>query len=326
MKSILAVVAMSLILASCQSGKDDADTAQDQSAATETAPATETAASPGSGTMGQLVDIGGDRHLYMQSYGAGEYAVVIETAIGDNASAWRPIIDAITNDTRVITYMRAGYGSSDPGPMPRSADGIARDLDAMLASAAVQPPYILVGHSSGAVDALIYAAEHRHRLAGLVLLDPIPAELMKGDRFPDLAKMSDDKTAGFRREADAARGRGDGTQAAFYDAMASEHEELFRSGWALMGTVGPLGNLPLVVVGSDVPNPQHGASAAAVHDLWQRSNQTIARLSTRGRFVAVPGSSHELPRDAPEAIIDAIRNCLDMAAETQEPDYWQEDK
>lgn len=78
---------------------------------------------------------------------------------------------------RVVAYSRAGYGRSDPVPLPRPLDYMQREalgplptlLDALQIDDAV-----LIGHSDGGTIALVYAAsEHgRTRTRGLFLMAP----------------------------------------------------------------------------------------------------------------------------------------------------------
>jgi pimeloyl-ACP methyl ester carboxylesterase len=261
------------------------------------------------GEPGWLVDVGGYR-LHIRSFGSGSPTVVIEPGIGDEARVWSRAVEMLAQEHRVILYSRAGYGMSDPGPMPRSADREAAELDALLKAAHVDPPYVVVGHSIGALNALVYASQHANLMTGLVLLDPPPQDFIRGKRFPDLYEMAQQATAGFRREAEGARLAGDTRRAAFQEAVASEHEMMFRTGWALTGSIHSLGDMPLVVVGSGVPNPQFGESAAAFQEFWRQSSEKLARLSTRGRFVYAANSTHDIPNDAPQTVVDAVRTVI----------------
>jgi pimeloyl-ACP methyl ester carboxylesterase len=73
--------------------------------------------------------------------------------------------------TRVCSYDRAGYAWSDPDPQPRSLQRAVDELDALLTNAEVPGPYLLVGHSWGGHIARVFAAQHRHLVAGMVLVD-----------------------------------------------------------------------------------------------------------------------------------------------------------
>jgi pimeloyl-ACP methyl ester carboxylesterase len=77
----------------------------------------------------------------------------------------------VATATRVCAYDRAGQGWSDDTDSPRDALGIAADLHALLDQSGERGPYVLVGHSSGGLYVMAYAAQHPAQIAGLVLLD-----------------------------------------------------------------------------------------------------------------------------------------------------------
>jgi pimeloyl-ACP methyl ester carboxylesterase len=72
----------------------------------------------------------------------------------------------------VCAYDRAGLGFSDPAGLPRDASAVVRDLHALLQGAAIAPPYVLVGWSSGGLYTRLYQYRFPHEVAGLVEVDP----------------------------------------------------------------------------------------------------------------------------------------------------------
>jgi len=272
-----------------------------------------------------LVDVGGHR-LHIRTFGSGSPAIVIETGIGEDTRNWERVIDELSKDYLVVIYSRAGYGESDPGTMPRSADQVVRELSALLVASDVEPPYVLVGHSIGAIFATVHADEHPNLTDGLVLLDPPPIEFLKGKRFPELRTMADQMTEGFRREADEARNSGDARRAAYNDALASEHDEMFGSGWAMMASVDTFGDMPVVVVGSGIPNPSFGESAVAFQEFWRESNGDVAALSRRGMYMYAENSTHNIPGEAPDVVVEAVRYCIEESYKATHSDYYDTDK
>jgi pimeloyl-ACP methyl ester carboxylesterase len=326
--AVAVVVAAVLLIRSCAGGGESPDATLADQPAIEVSPPDESSlgeAAAGPGPEGRLIDVGGHR-LHIRSFGAGSPAVVIEPGIGDVGLVWRGVIDALSEETMVVLYSRAGYGESDPGPMPRSADRVVRELNTLLAATPVEPPLIVVGHSLGALHALLYASEHRNQVDGLVLLDPPPLEFIKGDRFDDLLVMAEQMTAGFREDAQRARDEGDERQALYLESVASEHEQMFQSGWSWMASVRSLDDMPLVVIASGVPNPQFGASAAEFQRFWRDSSEDLSRLSTRGRFVYVEGSTHNLPGEATAEVVDAVLWCIAASQDLPEYEIWQGEK
>ena len=91
---------------------------------------------------------------------------------------WRDFPQKLAEATGfgVFVYSRAGYGASDPVPLPRPLDYMTREaretLAPLLDAIGVQR-CVLVGHSDGASIAAIYAgAVEDFRVRGLVLIAP----------------------------------------------------------------------------------------------------------------------------------------------------------
>jgi len=95
---------------------------------------------------------------------------------------WRGVQPAVAARTRACSYDRAGLGWSDPGPLPRTSRREIRELHRLLANAGETGPYVLVGHSFGGWNALLYARQYRRDITGLVLIDAAPLD--EDGRFP----------------------------------------------------------------------------------------------------------------------------------------------
>jgi pimeloyl-ACP methyl ester carboxylesterase len=138
---------------------------------------------------GQLVRVG-RRRIHVRVAGRGGPTVVLEAGSGEWSSHWTPVIDALSSSMTVVAYDRAGLGWSDPAGPPRSCAAIAADLDHVLAAVDLPGPYVLVGHSSGAIHARYFAHTRPDAVAGLVLVDPFCEGMdarwqAEGVGFPD---------------------------------------------------------------------------------------------------------------------------------------------
>jgi pimeloyl-ACP methyl ester carboxylesterase len=122
-----------------------------------------------------MVDIGGFR-LHLNCSGSGSPAVILDAALGGSSISWTLVQPEISNLTRICSYDRAGFGWSDAGPMPRTAERVASELRTLLEKAAVPPPYILVGHSFGGLVMRVFATRYRPDVAALILVDPAHPE------------------------------------------------------------------------------------------------------------------------------------------------------
>ena len=129
---------------------------------------------------GRLYDVG-DHRLYLRCLGTGQPTVVLEAGMGAASSSMtRWIAPEVARRTRVCVYDRAGYGRSEAAAEAPSPDDATTDLHTLLHAAGVPGPYVLAGHSSGAVYVRMFAAAYPDEVAGLALLDGQPAEAMTG--------------------------------------------------------------------------------------------------------------------------------------------------
>ena len=260
-----------------------------------------------------LVDIGTHR-LYIHCTGDGSPVVVLDVGLGESYDNWQPIVEQLALDTMVCVYDRAGYGASQPGPLPRHSRQVAEELMSLLENAGVPAPYLLVGHSLGGLNVQVFADLYPEAVMGAVLLDPPPQAWIDGSGdFPALYEMADQQTLEFSRTA-AALGQSsdpaESARAGFFQALASEHEAMFNESAVQAGAIQSFDDLPLVVIQSGAPNPAFGESAAAFQQFWVEQSRALAGKSSQGRFILAEASGHAVYQDAPDTVIDAVRGIL----------------
>jgi len=98
---------------------------------------------------GEMIDIGG-RRLHLLRRGQGVPAVILESGGGGGSSTqdW-PLLGRVARFTHALSYDRAGLGWSDPAPAPKTFNGMAGDLDALLVAAGESPPFWSADRSAG---------------------------------------------------------------------------------------------------------------------------------------------------------------------------------
>lgn len=262
----------------------------------------------------KMIDVGTHR-LHIHWEGEGSPAVVIDVGIAGTSEEWRPLKKQLAEITLVCTYDRAGYGRSEPGPLPRDSGREADELRALLRGAAVPGPYILVGHSLGALNMQIYAARYPDDVVGMVLLDPPPLGWMLGECYPDLLRMAEEMTKEWQAIADNGSDSSDPrvrAEAVFFRTIASEHREMLGESATLAAAIETFGDIPVTVIASGVPNPLFGAVAEEYQKYWIEQSRAVADRSTRGKFILAAESTHHLHRDASstvqEAVVDMVRD------------------
>jgi len=273
---------------------------------------------------GEMIDIGG-RRLHLLRRGEGSPTVVIEASGGGGSSPqdW-PLLNRVAGFTHVVSYDRAGLGWSDPAPKPKTFDGVADDLNALLVLAGESPPFVLVGGSFGGLLVRSYCRRYLANVAGAVILDAAD----EAKYFPTMRQMLPVHAAELRLEADraergqtlavaepairAASGLDEMTKAGLrhilglrrhYEAALDELEAAGRATPAEMtsGEPGSLGDRPLIALSA-------GKSAAgpAWVDGWAAAQARLASLSQRGVHIVAENNGHSIALENPKLVAAAV--------------------
>jgi pimeloyl-ACP methyl ester carboxylesterase len=125
---------------------------------------------------GRLIDVAGQK-LHLYELGKGGPSVILESGISASSLNWRRVQSEVAKFAIVCSYDRSGLGWSELGKESCTPSSLATKLHSLLHAARVPTPYILVGHSFGALIVRAFAAKYPNETAGLVLVDPLdPAE------------------------------------------------------------------------------------------------------------------------------------------------------
>jgi pimeloyl-ACP methyl ester carboxylesterase len=137
---------------------------------------------------GELVQLTDGRNLHLDVSGTGNAGptVILDSGHGAFSPAMRHLHQALSDEVRVVSYDRSGYGWSDPASSDRDPLAVNDDLREALDTASIDGPFIVVGHSLGALYARGFAASYPSEVVGLVLIDPahenqlerLPAEVV----------------------------------------------------------------------------------------------------------------------------------------------------
>lgn len=133
----------------------------------------------------RMVEIEPGRRLNLYCVGNGSPTVVLESGLTDPINVWGYVQPAIARKTRTCAYDRAGVGFSDAGRRAATSANIVDDLHRLLVAAEIKPPYVLVAHSAGGLNARLYAYTYPSEVAGMVLVDPTDENQTEGYRLLD---------------------------------------------------------------------------------------------------------------------------------------------
>jgi pimeloyl-ACP methyl ester carboxylesterase len=270
---------------------------------------------------GKLVDLGGYRlHLYCT--GEGGPTVILEHGHRASYLDWYRVQPKLAQSTRVCSYDRAGFGWSDPSPRDRSPSVMADELHSALQAAGEKPPFLVVGHSFGAMNAVMFAHKFPREMAGLVLVDgstpdSLPQASLRTRLWLRIMQLTtpfglprwrgwclggQPQIAGVK-QALTCRSQN-------FETMLREDSRIPAASSEIRAISG-LGNIPLVVITRD-PATGNNSEFEARHDQQQRQ---MTKLSTNSRFIVAEGSGHDIPLARPDVVVEAVKALLTPQAQ-----------
>ena len=292
----------------------------------------QTAAAPGPAVTDAMVALPDGRRIHLICSGTGTPTVILEAGLGLGSSIWMRVLPGLAAITRTCTYDRAGYGQSDPGPMPRDSTRRAADLAGLLDATGESGPFVLVAHSAAERTGRLIARARRD-IVGLVLVDPgADLDALKAIGPVWAAAYAAGQSAALRCIRATAAGEMKTGNAIYLEcgspptvgplasqemaaAVLSENEPDPSGSNEAAPTLGSLGDLPLVVLtAEDKFGPNEGAAPTETPSLrqaWLEAGAMIAASSTQGEQRLVSGASHVIQFEQPQAVIDAVRDVVE---------------
>jgi pimeloyl-ACP methyl ester carboxylesterase len=120
--------------------------------------------------------------MHVQQMGAGGPAIVLEAGIAASSLNWSVLQPRLAEFAATYSYDRPGFGWSAQSRRECTLQAMSDDLHAIVAALNLPTPYVLVGHSFGALILRVYAQRFPSELAGIILVDPLtPEEWIKPD-------------------------------------------------------------------------------------------------------------------------------------------------
>ena len=284
---------------------------------------------------GKIVDIG-THAIHLNCVGSGSPTVVFEADLDQYGSlSWVPVQEAIGKITRACSYDRAGILWSEPGPLPRDGETIARELHTVLDAAGEEGPYILVGHAFGGAYVRIFAGKYPDDVCGMVLLESSHPEMLT--RFAEYGVVPEIPERNIRplilflsHLGSPGRYKGNvynlppeiynPVQAFFPESSMAWFDEEVESTNTLAqaGQYEYLGDWPLIVLATSGPSPSLGELGQTLDDLWIEMQQELLSLSENSEFRSYQ-IGHYPQLQSPELVIEAIQDVLGRSAETAPP-------
>ena len=127
---------------------------------------------------GRLVEVRGKKmHIY--SCGTGNNTLVMIPGHGTPTPSldFKPLIDRLADQYKVVVPEPFGYGYSDKTSEPRTVQNVVDEMREGLRKAGFFPPYVLTAHAMGGIATVYWAAHYPREVAAVIGLDTtLPAQ------------------------------------------------------------------------------------------------------------------------------------------------------
>jgi len=274
------------------------------------------------------------RRMHIRCTGTGAPTVLLLAGLGDDADSWRTVQPRIAKLTRVCSYDRPGYGTSDASAHRQDVTYTTSQLEILLRTANIGPPYIVVGHSYGGFEAVMFAHRNRGSTGALVLVD---SSFPHHDQIFSQAapsygqwyrKLMSDRIVISRKCIAAIRSghnncwglSSDERALAYLTSKLSVYENWDASS-DQVASVNTLGDLPLFVLTAGAPASMEGKDekeGPAIAAAWYSMHERYARLSSAGVHRLVPGALHMIQDDRPDVVVATIAEAIWQSANRQD--------
>ncbi len=227
---------------------------------------------------------------------------------------WRPQVEALQGEYRLLVSDLRGFGGTSPFPGTPSVDAMADDVAALLRALRIAEPVAVGGLSMGGYVALAFARRHPAQLRALILADT------RAEPDTPEGKANRDQTIAFAQAHSAAeviapmlpKLLGEGTR-----RLRPEVGEEVRRVAAAQSPAAIVAALQAL---RDRPDARPGLNAIGVPALVLVGNedtltppavaQTLAEGIPGAQLVPIAGAGHLSNLEQPAAFNEAVRSFL----------------
>lgn len=256
----------------------------------------------------QIVNVGGRmmRALIagMERRKPGQPALILEAGAGAGLDEWSPVFLELARLAPVVSYDRRGIGQSEIDTQPQNYRRVAQSLHDLLTAIRIPPPYILVGHSFGAMYIRGFSEMFPEAVVGYVYVeafdfDGTPEE--KAAAFPEseraqalappvLPPVPPDTPPGLLAEIEFLKG------------------EMLRGGVEGRKLQQKPGVPVAVIIAAPPGRLKHPGEITLRLQVKHQSEWALQ--SSKGLFIVSGDTGHNVAKDAPDLVLLAVRHVL----------------
>jgi pimeloyl-ACP methyl ester carboxylesterase len=247
-----------------------------------------------------LIDVGGYRlHFRIVPGRADRPVVVLDAGGGLDADEWRTLQPRLASETGsvVVSYDRAGFGSSDlpstPFDFRREVEGLHTGLQALGFADRI----VLVGHSYAGFTLQLYASMFPSTVRGLLFIDPNTPAFVLGMGGPAWLASLPGQQLQFDTTGHLTK-----LQAATVHQMRS-----FASTVDIVAGARIPPNIPVIVLTAGQPWWPEARESRA----FRASHELLANSVDHGTLIVAQHSSHMIPLLEPALVVSSVRTLLE---------------
>jgi pimeloyl-ACP methyl ester carboxylesterase len=219
--------------------------------------------------------------------------IVLDAGGGLDSTYWNALVPELAKRTgsKIITYDRAGFGSSDEVPGAWDVQGATDDLANGLEKLGATHNVILISHSLAGEIATYLARQHPQWIWGAVLVDANVPEVFTDNFIDRMTGIYAPIIAATKSAPPSQEGR----QLLALSLSFRETSQAFhRVTW-------PSAVPAIVIVAEQTP-----FEAAADKQWWKDAHQQFVNGANNRKLVVAERSSHDVAHDRPDLIIQAV--------------------
>jgi pimeloyl-ACP methyl ester carboxylesterase len=233
--------------------------------------------------------------------GNGENTIIFLNGFRMSFNTWGKVFTEISADHSVLAFNRRGIGKSSKAKTEQSGETIIKEIHSLISSLNITPPFLLVGHSLGAIFANLYARTYSNDVLGLVFIDGThPSEIAdhKGNKSSFIIELINDTVKSIEK---------------LFDQYKYSEDECISQTVAQIKNAEPFPSVPVAVVSGEKKMPFVSQEEFTLHQDYQLA---LLKLSPHSTHYLCNQSSHFPQITEPDKVISVIQSTLTQANTT----------
>ena len=206
----------------------------------------------------------------------------------DFTTSWKKVTNELEGLGTCLLFNRDGIGENSKPTVKQTAEVVIQTIIGLLDNLQIEPPFVLVGHSSGGLFANLFARLYPDKVCGVVFVDSAHP-----DQFEEL---KDDFTLVLKLLLWAMARLNSRSEIAHIKETAKR-----------VNSAGPFPTIPVAVLTGEKTEAPRWLEKPSLMKKKLQLHERLAALSTNSRHIKTKNSGHFISIDEPELVVGAIK-------------------